>query len=128
MDILKLEEIFMTLKNKLLIILSNLVVIAIVLGLNLAFTNFDNNIRIATFVCLIITLAIPSFAIIVFKTFDSPESLITVVAMVANLIATIIMFSNNISDPKPLIITESVIGGLYVVLLMLSFALKSSNK
>ncbi|MBR2505796.1 MAG: hypothetical protein IKB70_02480 [Bacilli bacterium] len=118
----------MTLKNKLLVVFANLVVIGIVLGLNLAFTDLSNSVRVATLICMIVTLLMPSAAILLIKKFDSPETIVTIIAMVANLIATVIMFATNLTDSKPLIITESIIGGVYVVLLALTIGLKGTAK
>lgn len=114
----------MSLKQKLLIVLANMVVIAVVAGLSLAFLDLSNGVRVASLVILIVTLLIPSVASLLIKKFDSPEAIVTIILIVANLIASLIMLFTPVLDSKPLIITESIIGGLYITILLLCIALK----
>lgn len=118
----------MTLKNKFLLIFANIVVVMTILFLNLAYTDLSNPVRLGIFICLLLTLAVPSIMLFIFNKYDSPEVIITMIAIIANLTALSIMFLINIEDSKPFIITESIIGGVYLTLLLISLGLKANQQ
>jgi hypothetical protein len=64
----------------------------------------------------------------VFDEYSSPEAIITLVGIIANLTALSIMFLINIEDSKPFIITESIIGGVYLALLLIALGLRVNQE
>lgn len=115
----------MKLRNALFLLLSDLTIFLIVLGLIIAFVDLSNPIRFATFLLLMATILIPGLMGFLFKGLDSPTSILTFSLFVANLVATIILFSIPLNEVKPLIITEVIIFGLYLAFMFVALGEKT---
>lgn len=119
----------MTQKKKVLFILADIILVGIVATLIGLFCNdWSNPVRFAVYILLLLTLTIPGIAALIYDEFGSPSSILTIILFVANVVAMSIMFGLNSTDHKALIITETIIGGSYIMLLLVSLAVGNKQK
>ena len=118
----------MNIKRKILFAIADLILISIIGTLIGIFCeDWSNPVRVAIYVLLLLTLIIPGVAAFIYDEFGSPSSILTTILFASNIIALSIMFGINLIDAKPLIITETIIGGTYIMLLLVSLAIKDKK-
>lgn len=118
----------MRLKNKVFLSIADIIVVSMMIFLIVTFVDLSNPVRLSTFIIMVLTLLIPGIMPFTFKEVDSPASILTFILFVGNLVATIILFSIPVTEAKPLIITETIIFGLYLAFIFVALGSENYDK